>query len=175
MHNFDDLVCRSTDFLLRTLKETGNRVLNEFGESAPTSEIKNLQMLQLQRVIFVVGLFSLFDAILQNGLSCRNGFEKAKEILAQRKESELYDRFEFFLLAINVLKHGRGKSYNSLVIKYDSLPFRIKLPDEYFFDEGDVSEVSTLVEVTDKFIMDCTELIGQVSSEVRKDFPEFPL
>lgn len=175
MHNFDDLVYRSTSFTLHALEKANDQVLRALEESAPTSAIKNLQMLQLQKVILATGMFSLFDAILQEGFACRNGFVKAKAILIQRREVELHNRFEDFIRAINVLKHGRGESYNSLVAKFESLPFKIKLPDQNFFYEGDVSEVSTLVEVTDKFVLDCAELIGQVSAVMRKEFAGFAL
>jgi len=49
------------------------------------------------------------------------------------------------------------------------------LPGENFFDEGDVSEVSTLIEVDDKFVLNCAELIEQVSKEMRNEFPNYCL
>jgi hypothetical protein len=64
---------------------------------------------------------------------------------------------------VNVLKHGRGRSYKDLVKKAGSLPFRVKLPGEAFFFEGDVAEVSTLVEVDDAFVKLCAEVIHDVS------------
>lgn len=167
MHNFDDLVHRGTSFTLNALGKANSKVIIALKTSAPTIAIKNLQMLQLQKAILATGMFSLFDAILQEELSCRNGFEKAKKILIQKGKVELHDRFDDFVCAINVLKHGRGKSYDALVAKSESLPFRIKLPGEIFFFEGDVSEVSTLIEVDDKFVLNCAELIEQVSKERR--------
>ena len=125
-------------------------------------------MIQLQKAIIAIGMFSLFESILQTGLNCRNGFEEAKKVLVQCRKDDLHSRFEDFITAINVLKHGKGRSYNALVTKSDTLPFRIKLPDEKFFDEEDVSEVSTLVEVNDEFVLDCAELIEQVSKEIRR-------
>ena len=74
-----------------------------------------------------------------------------------------------------MLKHGRGKSYDTLVEKSGLLPFRIKLPRESFFDEGDITEVSTLIEVDDKFVLNCAELIEQVSKELSDKFPDFCL
>jgi hypothetical protein len=132
-------------------------------------------MIQLQKAIIAIGMFSLFDSILQEGLSCRNGFEKAKTILVQNGKINLYYRFNDFICAINVLKHGRGKSYDTLVEKSGLLPFRIKLPRESFFDEGDITEVSTLIEVDDKFVLNCAELIEQVSKELSDKFPDFCL
>lgn len=53
-----------------------------------------------------------------------------------------------------------------LSVKADSLPFRVKLPNEAFFDEGDVAEVSTLVEVDDAFVLLCAEVIHNVSTAI---------
>jgi hypothetical protein len=77
---------------------------------------------------------------------------------------ELRDLFVKLHQAVNVLKHGRGRSYDSLVAAASILPFRVKLPDEAFFNEGDLSEISTLVEVDDKFVMLCANVISKVSS-----------
>jgi hypothetical protein len=173
MHNFDELVYRGTRFTLSGLKEVNSKVIEELQTSASTVAVKNLQMIQLQKVILAIGMFSLFDSILQEGLSCRNGFEEAKKILTQKGKVEHYNHFDNFICAINVLKHGRGKSYDMLVSKSESLPFRIKLPGQIFFYVGDVSEVSTLIEVDDNFVLKCAELIEQVSNEIRNEFPNY--
>ncbi|MCJ8164488.1 hypothetical protein MKJ04_06490 [Pontibacter sp. E15-1] len=167
MHNFDDLIYRSTAFTLNALEEANSKILNELQTGASSIAVKNLQMIQLQKVILATGMFSIFESILQEELSCRNGFEEAKKILIQKGKDELHDRFIDFYYAINVLKHGKGKSYDILVAKSGSLPFRIKMPGENFFEEGDVSEVSTFVEVDGQFVLNCADLIEQVSEEIR--------
>lgn len=173
MHLFDDLIYRSTAFNLNLLEEINSKVIEELQTSSSTIAVKNLQMIQLQKAIISVGMFSLFESILQEGLVCRNGFDEAKKILGQAGNIELKNRFEDFICAINVLKHGKGKSYNMLVAKSTSLPFRIKLKGENFFEEGDVSEISTLIEVDDKFVLDCAELIEMTSGEIRKIRSDF--
>jgi hypothetical protein len=175
MHNFDELVYISTAFTLKALEAENCKIIEEFQTNAQTIAVKNLQMIQLQKAFIAIGMFSLFDSMLQEGLSCPNGFEKAKKVLVQNGKVELYNRFNDFFCAINVLKHGRGKSYETLLKKSTSLPFRIKLPGEYFFDEGDISEVSTIIEVDDKFVLNCAELIEQVSKEMRDKFPDYCL
>ncbi|OKL39758.1 hypothetical protein [Pontibacter flavimaris] len=167
MHSFDDLIYRSIAFTLNALEEANSKILHELQTGASTIAVKNLQMIQLQKVILATGMFSMFESILQEELSCRNGFEEAKNILIQKGKDELHDRFINFYYAINVLEHGKGKSYDALVAKSGSLPFRIKLPGENFFEEGDVSEVSTLVEVDDQFVLNCADLIEQISKEIR--------
>jgi hypothetical protein len=168
MHSFEDLIYRSTSFTLSTLKDSNSKILEVLQTSGSTVHVKNLQMIQLQKAIFAIGMFSMFDAILQDELTCRNGFEGAKKILKEKHKLELHDRFDYFIRAINVLKHGEGRSYVILLSKIELLPFRIKLKDENFFDEGDVSEISTLVEVDDNFVLNCAELIQTVLSQIRK-------
>lgn len=173
MHNFEDLVSRGTAFTLNALGEANSKVIEALKTSASTIAVKNLQMLQLQKAIIATGMFSLFDSILQERLSCRNGFEEAKKTLIQKGKVELHDRFYDFVCAINVLKHGRGRSYEALVAKSEFLPFRIKLSGESFFSESDVSEISTLIVVDDKFVLNCAELIVQVSNEMRSEFSNY--
>jgi len=74
------------------------------------------------------------------------------------------------VLAINALKHGRGRSYDALLAEND-LPFLIKRPDENFFTEGDVSEVSILIQVDDQFVLGCAEVIQDVSSVIARVRP----
>lgn len=167
MHNFEDLIYRSTAFTLDSLEETNSEIIEALQTSASTIHVKNLQMIQLQKTIFAIGMFSMFDAILQDELSCRNGFEEARKKLKEKHKIELLNRFEDFIYAINVLKHGEGRSYDALVSKYEDLPFRIKLKGQNFFDEGDISEINTLIEVDDDFVLNCANLIETVLNEIR--------
>ncbi|ADM98320.1 hypothetical protein Dda3937_04064 [Dickeya dadantii 3937] len=173
MHSFTELVDKCTTFTLETLGETNKRTIEALQMSGATSLVKTLQMIKLQKAILAVGMFSIFEANLQDGLGCTNGFMAAKKILDDEGELDMKERFEELYLAINVLKHGRGRSYNVLASKAEALPFRIKLPDESFFFEGDVSEVSTLVEVDDAFVQQCSTVIYDVSRVIRRVHTEF--
>jgi hypothetical protein len=173
MHRFSELVFRSTSFTLGSLKEVETKVIEQLQTSGSTVLVKNLQMIQLQKAITAIGIFSLFESILQDGLACENGFKEAKNILKQSGNNNLNNRFEDFICAINVLKHGKGRSYNTLVTKSSMLPFKIKMPDENYFDEGDVSEISTLIEVNDDFVLDCARIIEDVSIEIRNTRQDF--
>jgi hypothetical protein len=93
-----------------------------------------------------------------------------RDCLEREGEVDLSNRFSLFLYAINVLKHGRGRSYDALLAIGADLPFRIKRPGEDFFSEGDVSEVATLIEVDDAFVRNCAGLIGQVESVINKAY-----
>lgn len=173
MHAFTDLVDRCTAFTLEALREASERTIDALQTSATTSMVKTLQMVQLQKAISAVGMFSLFEAILQDGLSCSDGFREATDILDSEAEPVLKERFSDLQLAINVLKHGRGRSYDGLIAKSGVLPFRLKLPGEAFFYEGDVSEVTTLIEIDDAFVRHCAEVIREVCAVIRRVRPDF--
>lgn len=166
MHSFSELVQHSAAFNLNALEVAQQCVIEELQTSAATPLVKTLQVLQLQRAISAVGMFSMFDAILQEELQCADGFRKAGELLDANGDTALIEKFYNLQLAINVLKHGRGRSYEALVLKATSLPFRVKLPDELLFNEGDVAEVSTLVEVDDAFVLLCADVINDVSVSI---------
>lgn len=173
MHSFTELVDRCATFTLETLREPNEKTIEALQTSGSTTLVKALQMIKLQKAILAVGMFSIFEASLQEGLRCINGFDEAKRILDDEGELDIKERFDDLFLAVNVLKHGRGRSYNALVAKAGALPFRIKLPDESFFSEGDVPEVSTLVEVDDAFVQRCGHVISDVSGVIRRVRPEF--
>lgn len=166
MHSFSDLVQRSTAFSLNALAVAQNNVIGAMQTSAETHLVKMLQMIQLQKAISAVGMFSMFDATLQDRLQCADGFKGAASVLEAKGQLLLKERFTDLQLAINVLKHGKGRSYDALVQKASALPFRLKLPGEVFFNEDDVSEVSTLIEVDDAFVLLCAEVIYDVSVSI---------
>lgn len=173
MHSLTELIGRSTAFTLESLREAQEKTIEASETSGATALVKTLQMIQLQKAILAVGMFSVFEAHLQDGLKCANGFDEAKKLLDQQTETSLKARFEDFYRAINVLKHGQGRSYRELVAKAGGLPFRVKLPTEHFFAEGDVSEIGTLVEVDNEFVQNCAELIRDVSLVIRRARPAF--
>lgn len=72
------------------------------------------------------------------------------------------ERFNDFKDAINVLKHGEGRSYDRLLKRRDVLPFKIRGRNEAFFQEGDVSEVATLIRVDDNFVMSVATVVREV-------------
>jgi hypothetical protein len=167
MHEFNELIQRGTAFSLSALSDAQQRTVDALQTSAATTLVKTLQMVQLQKAISAVGMFSMFDAILQDQLQCKDGFKEAGQLLEHQGEVALKEKFSDLQLAVNVLKHGKGRSYEALVEKAATLPFRVKLPNEFFFNEGDVSEISTLVEVDDEFVLLCAEVIHEVSVAIQ--------
>jgi hypothetical protein len=173
MHTFTELVDHCASFTLDALNQAEEKSIADLQNSASTSLVKSLQMVQLQKAISAVGMFSMFESMLQDGLNCKDGFNEAKKILAYAGETDLKDRFNDWYLAINVLKHGRGHSFDRLLAKVAELPFRIKHPGEEFFREGDISEVSTLIQVDNAFVQNCASLIREVSVTINRICPKF--
>lgn len=168
MHSFAELTEWCATISLQGLTNANDKTVEALQRSGATSLVKALQMVRLQKVVLAIGIFSLFEAILQDRLQCGDGFQEATNILDREGELVLKERFADHRLAINVLKHGRGRSYDSLVAKAARLPFRVKLPGQEFFFEGDVSEVSTLIDVDDAFVLSCVEVVGKVSEVVNR-------
>jgi hypothetical protein len=157
--------------VLSTLNETHEKIVDALQTRAATPLVKGLQMVRLQKTVMAIGMFSLFEAVLQNSLECRDGFGEAYKILKEDEAIALAESFSNFQRAINVLKHGRGRSYDELLAKSADLPFKIKQPGQAFFDEGDVSEVSTLIEVDDDLIMGCAKVIEDAAGVIRRRRP----
>ena len=167
MHRFTELIDHCTKFSIETLKEVDGRTREALEIGGETIHVRSLQMTQMHRAILAVGMFSLFEASLQDALG-GDGFGAAKKILDDQNEPDVKGRLDDLILAINVLKHGRGRSYNALVAKAESLSFKVKLDGEDFFDEGNVAEIRTLVEVDDEFVQRCADAIADVSEVVRR-------
>tara|TARA_B100000678_G_C17994081_1_gene416171 strand:- start:51 stop:581 length:531 start_codon:yes stop_codon:yes gene_type:complete len=152
---------------MKTLIEDTRVQIEELMKTHPTSvHIKNLQSLNLQYAVTAVGIFSIFEADLQRELEADDGFRAVRALLIERDESELLERFDLFKHAINVLKHGAGRSYDALRQFDGSLPFLLKSSDQESFDEGDCTEIDTLILADDEFVSNCAEIVYQVSDFV---------
>ncbi|EBM3944462.1 hypothetical protein DUB99_22705 [Salmonella enterica subsp. enterica serovar Bonariensis] len=173
MHSFCELIERSTSFTLYSLEQAESDVIEKLQTSSATVHIKQLQMLQLQRPIFAVGMFSIFEAHLQNGLSCQNGFKELRTILDAAGKHELKERFDNYYLAINALKHGDGASFRQLITKIHDLKFDVETPHTPVYEEGDVSAIRSLIKADDAFILGCAELIREISETISEQRPDY--
>ena len=171
MHSFPELIGRCVSFTLNQLETTRKSVSAELQTSGTMTLVKQTQMIRLHKAVMAVGIFSMFEAILQDHLNCENGFSAVKSILKETSDAVLLQRFEDYQCAINVLKHGKGRSYDYLVSRHGQLEFKIKKPTEKFFYEGDVSEVSALVDADDAFIIGCAQVIEGVASVLKRERP----
>jgi hypothetical protein len=167
MHDLIDLVYRSTSLSLSVFEKVESDSLELLQDSGSTIAVKNLQLIRLQKIFLAIGMFSYFESYLQGLLPRGGGFNEAINILKKKNLYEIEERFSNYIKAINVLKHGRGSSYDYLVSRSHKLPFRIKIENDSFFFEGDVSEVITLIDVDDNFILDCAKVIEDVYEVLR--------
>lgn len=173
MHTFYELAYRCTHFSLSMINEAESQSLALLSETGSTPPIKNLQALNLQRMIHVVGMFSVFEAHLQRRLNCSNGFKEAETVLENAGEFALKEDFHNCYLAVNALKHGKGSSYKILVSKIHSVPFVVGTPSNPIFGEGDVTGIEGLIKVDDSFLESCLQLIENVSEKIALNRPDF--
>ena len=173
MHSFSELTEISSHFTLNALHQAQEVLSKQFETSSATSLVKRAQMLRLQKIIFAVGMFSIFEAQLQDGLGGKYGFSEVAKILENEGKSALQEKFNNYKDAINALKHGDGKSYQKLVEKIPDLHFRVKDRGQVFFEEGDISEINALIDVDDTFIEGCTETIREVTEVIRTVRPDY--
>jgi hypothetical protein len=82
MHRFAELVDHCTAFTSEALRQANERALDGLQTSAATPLVKALQMVQLQKAISAVGMFSLFEANLT-----MNGREALEKLLAALSDS----------------------------------------------------------------------------------------
>jgi hypothetical protein len=110
MHAFDtDLLPLCAEFTLSHSCNVQAQVHEGLQSSALTSLVTALRMLRLQRAILVVGMFSLFEALLESEMGWAEPFKRLKGCLKQTGKSQLAETFDDYQLAINVLKHGTGR------------------------------------------------------------------
>jgi hypothetical protein len=163
MHRFSVLIEACVAFMKSRIEDTEAEIICLMQDQPSSIHIKNLQALRLQYAVTAVGIFSIFEAELQGQLEAEDGFRQLRRLLNQHGKDELLLRFDLFKHAVNVLKHGEGRSYDTLREFDGKLPFRIKLPDQEFFGEGDCTETHTLVLADDEFVRNCAEIVHQVS------------
>ena len=160
------LLTRCAEFTLRHTHEVEAKVMKELETSSRTPLLAALRMMRLQRAVLAVGMFSLFEAMLQDAMNWPDPFKALGNYLRGQGEARLADTINDYKLAVNVLKHGQGRSYADLIMRASSLEFTVRTAGT-FFSEGDVSEVGVLVDVDDRFVLRCAELIEQAASIIR--------
>jgi len=135
--------------------------------SGSTVYVNALRAVRLQRLIAVVGMFSVLDAVLKDWREWEEPARQAVDELQQIGEHDLAVRFQDYWDANNVLKHGRGRSYDKLLSRRGSLGFRMHSDDDPLFEEGDLAAGHCLIDVTDDFVMTAAELVRKVAEKVR--------
>lgn len=167
MQNFVDLLETGALFTLQCLENRHALATKKLRAGARTQDVKALQMISLQKAVLAAGLLGVVEARLQDRKTGRGGFEIADECLDKANALALKQRFGDIRDAINVLKHGEGRSYERLLKRANKLHFRIKARGQHFFREGDVSEVATLIQVDETFIREAVATIREVMTYVK--------
>ncbi|MCF4165855.1 hypothetical protein L2U69_09395 [Zavarzinia compransoris] len=116
-------------------------------EGGQTVFVNRLRTVTVEIEVAAVGIFSLFESRMQQHIPQGSFFGQLKQRLNAAGRNNLAERLHSYYLAVNVLKHGQGDSYNQL-LNIPNLPFEVKRPGDSFFDEGDISEPEGLVNVT---------------------------
>lgn len=147
MHDFAELALRGEVISRRIYEEETDQILGLLAETGETIYVKALQSLSLHRAAYLVGMCSMYEAYLE-GRYGESGWALVRRTLGDAGEQDLLQRFEFMTAAVNVLKHGQGRSYEYLCQRRLELPFSIAMEDgTEDFDEGDVSMLVSLVVV----------------------------
>ena len=157
------LLTTCANFTLAHAAEVEKEVHKQLQTSGATRLVNDLRMLRLQKAILAVGMFSLLEGLLQDRLGWKEPFQELDVHLNSGGHIKLASTIHDYYLAINVLKHGLGRSHTELMARQASLDFKITTTDKPFF-EGDVSEVGVLVNADEKFVRRCAELIEQASA-----------
>jgi hypothetical protein len=157
------LLSQCAEFTLSHSQSGSENIIKELQSGGRTTLVTGLRMLRLQGMILAVGMFSLFESLLQSNMGWQQPFDQLDKHLKQFNKNDLAQTFCDYRKAINVLKHGRGPSYEQLLAKANDLEFSIKTSGDHFFCEGDVSEVDVLIDVDHKFVRRCAALIQEVS------------
>ena len=140
------LLLTAAEVIVRNAEERFSETCKLLEDGAQTTFVNNLRVVTVEIEVAAVGILSLFEARMQHHLPDGSFFTKLRERLATDGQLDLANKLHQYYLAVNVLKHGRGTSYNRLR-KIPNLSFVVKGPEDAFFDEGDISEPGGLVDV----------------------------
>jgi hypothetical protein len=132
-------------------------------------------MLTMRATIVATGTISVFEALLQQSLGWEQPFARLDKHLREHGLDDVAERFLDYRDAINVLKHGAGRSHDRLLGRKARLDFAVRALDEPFHEEGDISEISTLVRADAAFVRSCGRLIADVARALRRTNPDAPL
>lgn len=159
MHDLAELIKRCQTFILTNLNDLHKTSIYELDKTGASIHVKNLQMIQLQKAIFLIGSISIYESMFQLALGCENGFKEVKNILKLKNKNDLLDQFEELVSIINVLKHGTGRSYDNLL---NTASINIKKQEDFGFLEGKIDEILTLVHVNNELLENSSELMNKI-------------
>jgi hypothetical protein len=105
------------NFTLSHADDLEQHVLKQLETSGATRHVMTLRMLRLQRAVLAIGMFSLFEALLQAKMNWAKPFDELDRYLTKHGRTQLASAFIDYRLAINALKHGQGTSHTKLLAR----------------------------------------------------------
>ena len=162
-----DLLTACVKIAMDSASKVEQNILEKLETSAATGLINGLRIIRLQRTILVIGIYSLFESLLQDEMRWDQPFDRLAECLKSKGHEALADRFHKYRLAMNVLKHGEGPSYKLLRKESADLEFQVKKNADEFFFEGDVAEGQPLICVDNAFVEHFAEIVESALAIVR--------
>jgi len=103
-----ELLNRCAEFTLSRSREVEERIIRELQTSACTSLIMGLRLLRLQKVVLAIGMFSLFEALLQGRLGWEKPLDRIRSYLEGAGAIDLAGAFNQYRLARQRLEARKG-------------------------------------------------------------------
>ena len=136
------------------------------GETDASSGLINgFRIVTLRVAILCIGGISAFEATAQQVAGWADPLPELDRELAAVGRDDLIARFRDIRDAVNVLKHGYGRSYD----RKGELGFRVKERGDAFFHEGDVGEISALVDPDEVFALECITILEELDQALKLD------
>ncbi|HEX4890428.1 MAG TPA: hypothetical protein VFW37_08700, partial [Alphaproteobacteria bacterium] len=88
-----DLLTVCVEIALATAFAKEQNILDELETSAATSLINGLRIIRLQRTILAIGIYSLFESLLQDEMGWPQPFDRLEDSLRSTGHGALADRF----------------------------------------------------------------------------------
>ncbi|SFH97119.1 hypothetical protein [Bradyrhizobium sp. Gha] len=121
------------DFTLHHTHESEQQTFKELETSGATRLINALRVFRLQRAVLAVGMFSMFEALLQSKLKWKDPVVQLDDHLCAHGMKELASAITDYRLAINTLKHGEGRSHKDILARADKLEFKVRASGDHFY------------------------------------------
>ncbi|EXS68115.1 hypothetical protein BF95_07465 [Sphingobium sp. Ant17] len=88
---------------------------------ASSVDVNGLRTCSMATTIIVVGVIGTFEGMLQQSFGWANAYPELDKLLRSQNRADLADSLLNYRLAVNVLKHGEGPSYDRLLDKRDGV------------------------------------------------------
>lgn len=164
--SFGELILSALDRATADAAALEKECVETLETSVATVYINGLRLAKVQNVCMIVGAFGLLEAEVSTLDAYRDARKPLQALISQLErdgKERLARRLWVLVKAVNVLKHGEGRSYSSLLGIQDRPSYlRVKARPDDFFCEGDVSEVPTLVDVDSAFVAAAVDVLSEV-------------